>query len=51
MSPLRMSVAVEGLIRRYPAQWRLWNTMLPRWEEAAKLAEALNEMPETGGRT
>jgi lauroyl/myristoyl acyltransferase len=31
-------LATECLIRRYPAQWRLWNTLESRWQEAEKVA-------------
>jgi lauroyl/myristoyl acyltransferase len=27
-------LATEYLIRRYPAQWRLWNSLEHRWSEA-----------------
>lgn len=36
---MRMSVAVDGLIRRMPAQWRLWNLLVPRWEQAIELGK------------
>ena len=29
---LELSLATECLIRRHPAQWRLWNTLRLRWE-------------------
>jgi len=32
MGALRFGIATECLIRRYPAQWRLWDTLLPRWQ-------------------
>jgi lauroyl/myristoyl acyltransferase len=33
---LRLGIATECLIRRYPAQWILWNTLSHRWREAAQ---------------
>ena len=31
-------LATECLIRRYPAQWRLWNTLEYRWQQAKDLS-------------
>lgn len=31
---LRLGVLTECLIRRYPAQWRLWDTLQTRWKAA-----------------
>jgi hypothetical protein len=31
----RFGVAVEGLVRLFPAQWRLWGTLEYRWATAA----------------
>jgi lauroyl/myristoyl acyltransferase len=31
---LRFGIATECLIRRYPAQWILWNTLEHRWRQA-----------------
>jgi lauroyl/myristoyl acyltransferase len=33
---VRFGVAIEGLIRCYPAQWRLWGTLEHRWAETAR---------------
>lgn len=35
---IQLSLATECLIRRFPVQWRLWNTLRLRWERAAELA-------------
>lgn len=35
---IEMSLATECLIRRFPAQWRLWNTLQGRWRRAAEMA-------------
>jgi hypothetical protein len=32
---------IEGLIRCYPAQWRLWGTLEHRWAEAHERKLAL----------
>jgi len=34
---IQISIATEWLIRRFPAQWRLWNTLRLRWEAGAEL--------------
>jgi lauroyl/myristoyl acyltransferase len=33
-----LGLATECLIRRYPAQWRLWNTLNYRWQQAKELS-------------
>ncbi|HEY7216565.1 MAG TPA: hypothetical protein VIC28_18235 [Thermoanaerobaculia bacterium] len=34
---IQLSLATECLIRRFPAQWRLWNTLRLRWERGEEL--------------
>lgn len=36
---VRFGIAIEGLIRCYPAQWRLWGTLEHRWAEARERKE------------
>lgn len=33
----QLSLATECLIRRFPVQWRLWNTLRMRWDSARRL--------------
>jgi hypothetical protein len=35
---IQISIATEALIRRFPRQWRLWNTLQTRWAAGADLA-------------
>ena len=34
---IQLSLATECLIRRFPVQWRLWNTLQLRWARAGEL--------------
>ena len=34
MAAMRLSVATECLIRRYPVQWTHWTSLTHRWREA-----------------
>lgn len=42
-------VATECLIRRYPAQWRLWNSLDYRWSQAESARSPCAEPPASRG--